>query len=426
MKNEHLITAAALLYLLHQMGRKNAAVGAVYPEIPALYECNDGTYSTSNSARACSWHGGLKSRTPVQLTDSYSGLITIRDVPLEDIHIDTRLFQGRQKEYSERSVANIVNDVRAGRFLWENLDPITLWANTAGKLYLLSGHSRYEAFRRLAEFGESAQGKAFTRIPAKILKNVPVDVAQTVALESNTLSTKETDVERATYYRKLRQDGAQEKTILETIKKNEGKNWTNIYAYTFLSPNGATWSTLKQFGESEDSSAKTAQTLARWIGQARRQFTDLTNENEQELYAFLFQDGGYGTGPRQVNSENIFLEKVREWTFGLQPGELLNIRNKMQRSPVQQQYDAQVREAQQEVMEADKALKNEIRRLTEAGADQKTAQQITLGLQTRLTAARLALQRLLAKRDEVLSYAQNEPTLFGVRGIRRRHTLKYV
>lgn len=419
MKPVEIFGFGVILYALFSR-RSDSSIGAIFDEVPALFECNDGSYSTNGTGRACSWHGGLKSKIPVQLSENYSGLINIRDVPIDQILINTKLFQGRQKEYSERSVENIVNDVRAGKFLWENLDPITLWKDSNGKLFLLSGHSRLEAFRRLQATGETSGGKGFGRIPAKIMNNVPVDIAKKVALESNTLSTKETDIERATYYRKLRQEGAQEKTIRETIQKNEGKNWNNIYSFTFLSPNGATWQTLRQFGEGEDNSATIAKSLARWIGQARRQFPTLTNEHEAELYAWLFEDSGYGAGPRQVNSEGKFLEKVQEFTFGLDPSQPLNIKGKMQRTPVQMQYDEQVQAAEKEVTEAQRELNSEIRRLAQAGADKKTVQQLTIGLETRLRNARVDLQKLLSKRQEILEYAQNEPRLFGI-----KHTFNF-
>ena len=396
-------------------------IGAIYPEIPALYECNDGTYSTSHSPRGCGRHGGKKSGTPVQLSDNYSGLLNIRDTPLSDIRIDTRLFQGREKEYSERSVNNIVSDVQGGRFLWENLDPITLWKSPDGKLYLLSGHSRLEAFRRLSESGAQAQGKTFSRIPAKILAHVPVDVAQTVALKSNTLSTKETDIERATYYRKMRQDGAPEKSILDTIKRNEGRNWTNIYAYTFLSPSGATWATLRQFGESEDTSATLAKSLAKWIGQARKAFQMLSPEHETELYRWLFEQKGYGTGRGQVSSEREFLEKVGEFVqkntfFGVfDPAKPLNIQNLLTKSPVEQEYDLQIENAQREVQQAESDLKNKIRLLAQNNASKAEVQRITAPLEARARNARLDLQRLLTARSQVIEYSKNEATLFGRR-----------
>lgn len=402
-----------------------AGIRAIYYKIPALYECSDGTYTTSDSPRGCFRHGGKKSGTPVQLSDNYSGLLNIRDVPLNQIQIDTTLFQGREKEFSERSVSNIVQDVENGRFLWENLDPVILWQDTNGRLFLLSGHSRLEAFRRLASTRQTAQGKGFTSIPAKIMKNVPVDVAKTVALESNTLSTKETDIERAAYYRRLRQDGNPERAILEQVKKNEGRNWPNIYAYTFLNPNGSTWAMLRQFSESEDTSATLAKSLAKWIGQARRQFSILTQEHENELYRWLFEQKGYGTGRSQVSSEREFLEKVAEFVqkntfFGtFDPSKPLNIQNLLTKSPVEQEYDLSIEAARQEVAQAESDLKAKIRLLAGNNASKSEVQRLTASLETRLRNARLELQRLLQARQKVIEYSKNEPSLFGYRRQKR-------
>lgn len=398
-----------------------AGIGTIYPQIPALYECNDGTFTTSDSPRGCTRHGGKRSGTPVQLSDNYSGLLNIRDVPLDAISIDRKLFQGREKAFSERSVLNIIQDVDTGRFLWENLDPIILWQSPDGKFYLLSGHSRLEAFRRLADRNATAQGKAFSLIPAKILQNVPVDVAQTVALESNTLSTKETDLERAAYYRRLRQEGTPEKTVLEMAKKNEGLNWTNIYAYTFLSPSGSAWATLRQFAESEDTSATIAKSLGKWLGQARRQFPMLTNEHEGEIYRWLFEQKGYGTGRNQVSSEREFLERVGEFVqkntfFGqFDTDKPLNIQNLLTKSPAEQEYDIQIDGAKREVQEAENDLRAKIRQLASANASKTEVQRITQPLETRLRNARLELQRLLQAREKVIEYSKSEPALFGCR-----------
>lgn len=417
--------AAQRAYHKRQQRLKQIKMGAIYPSIPALYECNDGTYSTSNSPRGCQRHGGKKTGTPVQLSDNYSGLLNIRDVPIQNIFVDTSLFQGREKEYSERSVLNIVNDAEDGKFLWENLDPITLWQAPDGKLYLLSGHSRLTAFKRLSAKGLQAQGKDFTRIPAKILQNVPVNVAQTVALESNTLSTKETDLERAIYYRKLRQDGTPERTLLDTIKRNEGRNWPNVYAYTFLSPTGATWYTIRQFGESEDTSANLAKSLAKWIGQARKSFPMLTNDHENELFRWLFEQKGYGSGRQQVNNEREFLERVREFIqkntfFGQFDTEKpLNIQNLLSKSPVEQEYDLQIEAAQREMQEAEADVRAKIKQLALQKASPADVQRITAPLETRARNARLNLQRLMQQRSNVIEYSKNEPSLFGrrIRGL---------
>lgn len=429
MKNEHLITAAALLYLLYQMGRKKAAVGAIYPEVPDIYECNDGTYTTSGGRRACHRHGGRRSEHPITRSGGGgSTLLPIQDVPTSAIHIDRSLFQGREKAYSHRSVENIVSDAEAGRFVWANLDPITLWKSPEGKLYLLSGHSRLKAFETLQKMGIRVDGKGFDRIPAKIFQS-DLESARRLALESNTLSTKETDIERAAYYRRMRQEGVDEKNIRDQVKRNEGKNWVNVYAYTFLSPSGKAWHTLRQFADQEDTSATLAKSLVKWIGNARRTLPELTNEHEGELYDWLFEQRGYGTGSGQVSSERDFLEKVgvfvqKNTFFGqFDAAKPLNILAAQQKSPVEQEYDAQIRAKQTEIAELEKTIKTKIRTLTDQGANKSDLARIIAPLEAHLRNLRADLQKLLQKKTEIIEYSKREATLFGRKKRRLRHIL---
>lgn len=399
--------------------RRRVGVNAIYPQIPNFYECADGTFSTSSGRSACRRHGGKKSPAPVEL-GQYSRLLDIQDVPIEQIKTNTKLFQGRDKEYSERSVMNILADVQGATFVWENLDPVTLWRDDAGNLYPLSGHSRLEAFKRLAKTGATAQGKTFDRIPAKILRNVPVEVAQKVALESNTLSTKETDTERAQYYRRLRQDGTKEAQLRDMIKKNEGRNWTNIYPFTFLNPDGKTWAALKMLGEGEDTSANLAKSIAKWIGQARAKFPMLTNAHENELYDWIFNNGGYGTGSGQVKSELEFLDKVstlvaKNTFFGAFNADApLNIQSKLYKSPVEQEFEAKMAEKVREINETEKAIRRKIRELSDMKASKKDIDRIVAPMEAHLRNLRIEYTRLQAKKDEVLEYSKREATLFGI------------
>lgn len=418
MKVESTILAAFALLLLAP--KRKPGVGAIYPSVPELYECNDGTFSTSSSGRACHRHGGRKSSSPLTFGSGGSGLLNIQDVPLSKIHINRELFQGREKAYSKRSVDNIVDDAMNGRFAWENLDPITLWSGPDGKLYLLSGHSRHRAFEILASEGIRVDGKGFDKIPAKI-RTGSLETAQKMALESNTLSTKETDVERAAYYRRLGQDGMDRRKLLETIKKNEGRNWSNIYAYTFLSPNGKAWATLKQFAEGEDQSASLAKTLAKWIGAARKEFPFLTNEHEAEIFAWLFENRGYGTGSGQVSNERDFLERMativqKNTFFGeFDQSKPLNIMQSQLKSPTEIEYDRAIQEKSKQVSDTEKEIKQKIKSLTDRQASRDDIARIIQPLETSLRNLRVELSRLLQKKSEIVEYSKNEATLFGTK-----------
>lgn len=416
MTNETLIGIAIGFLAAKHFLKPAPAVRGIYKEIPQFFECNDG-YLTTGS---CSWHRGFKSRTPLEMGAGGSTLLRIRDVPLSQIHIDHKLFQGREKAFSQRSVDNIVNDVLAGRFAWENFDPVTLWLSPDGKLYLLSGHSRKEAFRVLSEMGATADGKGFDRIPAKI-RTGDVQQARRLALESNTLSTKETDIERAAYYRRLRQDGIPEKELLAQIRKNEGRNAGNIYAYTFLNPNGKTWATIRQFAESEDTSANIAKSLAKWIGAARREYPMLTNQHEAELYAWLFEHRGYGTGAGQVSKETDFQEKVgrfvaRNTEFGVfDQAKPLNILNSLLKSPAEQEYDAQIEQLQAQIRDLDNQIKLQTRTLTARNATKDDLQRIMAPLEAQLRNLRADLQRKILQKQNIIEYGKREASLFGHR-----------
>ena len=416
MNNKTAIGIAIGFFLTKSLLRKQPGVRGVYKEVPQFFECNDG-YLTTGS---CSWHGGFKSRNPLPLGAGGSGLLNIQDIPLSQIHIDRQLFQGREKAFSQRSVDNIVNDVLNGHFAWENLDPITLWRSPDGKLYLLSGHSRLRAFEVLAEMRASANGKGFDRIPAKI-RSGALDDARRLALESNTLSTKETDIERAAYYRKLRQDGVPEKELLAQIRKNEGRNAGNIYAYTFLSPTGKTWATLRQFAESEDTSANIAKSLAKWIGAARREYPMLTGDHERELHDWLFEHRGYGSGAGQVSRESDFQERVgrfiaRNTEFGVfDQGKPLNILNSLLKSPAEQEYDRQIDDLQKQIRELDNQIKLKTKSLTAQKATKDDLQRILSPMEARLRNLRADLQRMILQKQNIIEYGKKEASLFGRR-----------
>ncbi len=408
--------------------KNKKGIGAIFPALPKLYECVDGTFSTSESSRGCSRHGGKKSGIPIAFGGGGSKL-KVKDVPISEISVDKNMFQGREKDFSARSVENIVSAVKNKEFVWANLDPITLWKSTTGKLYIISGHSRFEAFRRLSANNINYDGENFNSIPAKVLIAVPLESAQRIALESNTLSTKETDLERAKYYRKLKQDGTKESALIDNIKKNEGKNWVNIYAYTFLNPTGKSINALSNFSDNEDTSAQLTKSLIKWIGSGRKSFPAITNEHEDELYDWLFNKKGYGTGSGAVSNEGEFKDALNSFVakntfFGnFNEEKPLNILELLKKSPVEAQYDEQINDAKKLVLDSEKSLKSKIKTLTDRGATKSEIQKIVEPYEATLRNQRVNLQKLLQKKTDVLEYSKNEKTLFGVTGTKKKKAI---
>lgn len=148
-----------------------------------------------------------------------------------------------------------------------------------------------------------------TRIPAKLFQG-DESAAIDFALNSNTLSTKETDIERANYYRKKREGGVDESALVDEIKNNEGKNWVRVWAFSHLLKDGFTNSALKAIQNSSNENAEIVKVVAEWIGKIFAKFPFLTAEHDKEIYKYLVNEGAYGKGAGKVNNYQKLLEKI--------------------------------------------------------------------------------------------------------------------
>ncbi|MDR2415429.1 MAG: hypothetical protein LBD75_02195, partial [Candidatus Peribacteria bacterium] len=145
------------------------------------------------------------------LTYEHNSFLTPKNIPLEKIFLNTKDFQNRKTEYNEQSVQRIVQSVLEGNFIFEVFDPILLWRNAkTDELFVVSGHSRYEAFKRLNSLSNDADvvqkyldiyintyHGLFSQIPARILEGKTYEQAKNIAQLSNVLATPETPIERA-------------------------------------------------------------------------------------------------------------------------------------------------------------------------------------------------------------------------------------
>lgn len=228
-------------------------------------------------------------------------------VPISEIYTDEKNFQNRTDKYSEKSVDAIIKAVKNGAFNWFAFDPVLLWRNPDGQLIVLSGHSRTEAFRRLSQ--EKPQiiidGLSFNRIPAKIFEGDFLS-AKNLALNSNALSTPETLLERADFYRKQRAQITSARAIKDLREKALRENQGNvIWDLSFLPPDGLSYDFLKRFKLQEDSESAfenyiRAVNIAQWIGKAFQIYKGLSNLHDSELFRFLVKN--YGNKSGQYNS----------------------------------------------------------------------------------------------------------------------------
>jgi len=440
--------------------KKAARLGAIVTSNPPrLIECADGNWSTATQGGFCSYHGGAVTKKKATKRKTTPGVspapapslprperlpepdpVTVMPLakptnqadvflmPVQAISIRRDWFQNRATPYSERSVANIIAAVQNGAFNWVNMDPVTLWAAGDGKTYMLSGHSRLEAFERLCKMGAEVDGRNFCAIPAKVGFNLSLEQARQIALESNTLSTKESDLERAEFYRKARQAGKSEQSIKEDAKRLEGQNWTTIYAISFLAPTGKMMTALNALEKGDATSRGNAFTIARWIGNARAAVKSLTDRHENEIYDWLITGKGYGTKTGQVSNEREFSNRLtsiinRRSEWGVL-AESLNIQNNITLSPVERQYNEELQQAAQVLRDLERDINNTLRSYKARGATDTELMNVTAGTQAALARARINYTNLLQKKSDVTQYAKQEKGLFDeLSGIKKRRSL---
>ncbi|WP_425402071.1 ParB N-terminal domain-containing protein [Flexithrix dorotheae] len=346
----------------------------------------------------------------------------VQAVPLSKIHVNKKLFQNRETDYSHESVQRILEAVESGNFRWEVFDPVLLWKSPAGKLYILSGHSRTQAFKELVKKRKKVGGKSFKSIPAKIIQ-VSETEAKRIALESNTLSTKETDTERANYYRSLRNQKKSKKEVVELAQKNEGKNWKKIFNLSYLNPEGFLIDSIKATENSDVQSKSVVNTIADWIGELRVRFPELTDSHEKEIADWLMGDA-YGNKTGQISNKRMFLEKLESaiykiTEFGkIPPGKRLNLKKTVSKSPVEQDYERQVEALKREKKKAMDVLKEKTEKLLKGAHEgkitKKKAQELLEPYQDNYMGLFNKLNKLLGKKYDIAQAAKQQTSLFGL------------
>lgn len=313
--------------------------------------------------------------------DSDSGnAFDIDWVSLDDIFTDEKNFQNRADKYSAKSVNSIINAVNNGTFNWFAFDPITLWRNPkSDKLYILSGHSRTEAFRQLAKMqpDKEVDGLTFNYIPAKIFEGSFAD-AKNLALNSNALGTPETLTERADYYRTRRE--ATNRADWRTLKKQalRENNGQIIWDLSFLPADGVSMQALKSFkadgGQDSTENFLRLATIAQWIGKAYQIYKGLSKAHDQELFKFLI-GGGYGSRSGQYFSftalndrlEKLYKQNVAKEDKKNSNGEFTEPFQIAAYKKDDTQLDL-LDEQKKEVQAAEKELKAKLKEMREGGA----------------------------------------------------------
>ena len=203
----------------------------------------------------------------------------VKIVKVKDINLDESRFQNREKLDKEH-VSNIAKNFKEKEF-----DPIHIWKDPKdGKYYLLSGHHRLAAIKQLAK----SEVKAVVR--DELSEEQAIDYARG---RSNVSSLQESPLERAKIYRDMRIKGKSKKEIQNIAKEREKRNSSFVVNLSYLNPKGKAFTNLSALSESRDiQTQRTAETIADWVGEARKRYPELTNDHENEVTRYLWDNWG--------------------------------------------------------------------------------------------------------------------------------------
>jgi hypothetical protein len=267
------------------------------------------------------------------------------DLPLADIHADPARFQGRLGEFSEDTVNAIVGKGHYDR----SKSPITVWRDPAnGKFYILSGHSRFEAAKRIYASGKQPE---LASLPVKQMMVDDVTAAiEYAVLESNRKSTEEGLVPDIMAYRKAVQLG-KNAAYLKSIFRPDSR-FQKLKELSTLNPKGMF---IEQLAAPSQHSFPYLERNARWVGNMRAQFSALTDLHERELFDYLY---GSKKGLNITKQQFFDLVNSKVSRIDFDPANALNLANRISPTAYTDPINEQLREIDKDIATTEREIEN--------------------------------------------------------------------
>lgn len=187
--------------------------------------------------------------------------------PVAKIYTDEKRFQNREENYSSESVDKIIRDYDPNK-----LDPIKVWKDKDGKVYVVSGHSRLAAFKKMK----------LKEIPISFLQGSEAEIMRFGKREANYLATKEKLVEQIRAFKDNRDT---DKYTQAKLKQVWGNDYTKYESWSYLNTKGKFLETL---GTDAKVSFPYLEMRAQWVGALRKNYPQITNTHENEIFDFFY------------------------------------------------------------------------------------------------------------------------------------------
>jgi hypothetical protein len=261
----------------------------------------------------------------------------VKEIDRKDIITNTKLFQGRTSEFSEDSVNKIV----AEGFDKTN-DPIVVWFDKDKDKYtVISGHSRFEASKRLYEKGD----KSLETMPVKEFMGDKEEAASYAILESNRASTQEGMTSDVKAVSKMLKDGYNRTEMLKYIKPKSYLE--SVINYAQLNPKGKF---MEYLDSPSNKSFPYLERNASWVGELRKQYGNkLTDQQENEIFEYMYQSGAT-KGLKQTKDQFVNLIGSKISKLDYDSSKPLNLNNVVSTSALTNPAKVKIKELQDDVV----------------------------------------------------------------------------
>lgn len=270
---------------------------------------------------------------------------------------DPSRFQGRLSDYSQ----DTVNAIVAKGTYDKSGEPIIVWHDPAlDKYIVISGHSRFEATRRLFEAGNND----LETIPVKEFLGTQDEAIDYAVLESNRGSTEEGLISDLNAYRRAVEQGRNKQFLLSIFKpESKLRKLQNLY---FLNPRGKF---IEYLGSESSVSFPYLERNAQWVGQIRSQLPAITDLHESEIFDYLYGD----KKAMNIAKDKFFdLINKRVNRLDFDPEKALNLKDRPSSNVYTDPINDQIKELDKEIEKIKKEVEEKQNLIIRAKNEGKT------------------------------------------------------
>jgi len=273
-------------------------------------------------------------KKPAPKTKTKSRFSAPKNIDRSKIGVDPKRFQGREGEYSEETVKAIV-----AQGFDKNAGPMTVWYDSAkDKYFVLAGHSRWEASKRLLKAGD----KDLETMNVKIFQGNEEEAIDYAVLESNRKSTQEGLKADLRAYKAAVKKGWNREKLL-TLFRPESR-LRKLQDLAFLNADGRF---LEKLDSEQEKSYPYLARNAQWVGQMRGQVPQLTDSHEVELFQYLYQTDKKSLGIKKDKLFDLVNRKVGQ--LGFDASKPLNLKSIASVSPITSPINAEIKAIEKEM-----------------------------------------------------------------------------